>query len=61
MATLRVEIELGNDAFQPTPGPEASRLLRKAADWAQYAATGEDMYLYDVNGNKVGFVQVVED
>lgn len=46
MPKFIVQIDTGNDAFQPDPMPEISRILR--------AINCTSGYLYDTNGNRVG-------
>ena len=58
MATLRIEIDLGNAAFDDDPFPEVARIL------LQYARVATEIALltcklYDINGNRVGKAEIV--
>lgn len=65
--TLKVEIDLENDAFQPDAAEEAARILTETADLLR---TRQDrglevlaergVTLFDVNGNGVGGVFVTQ-
>ena len=62
MATLQIEINLGNAAFNDDPSQEAARIL---AHWARGILENgnqiiERQKLYDINGIRVGFVRVKE-
>jgi hypothetical protein len=52
-------LESGNDAFAGDPAPEIARLTHIVAE---RVAGGEgEGYLYDVNGNDVGYFRLEED
>lgn len=59
---LIITIHLGNAAFDPEPGPEVSRILRRLADLAERemitANVGWISVLRDINGNSVGTADV---
>ena len=50
-----VKIDTDNAAFDPDPGPELARILRRIADHIERGDT-YDMFqtILDVNGNDVG-------
>jgi hypothetical protein len=51
-----IRIETDNAAFDPDPGPEPARILRKLADRLEGGADlAESIRLMDYNGNTVGF------
>lgn len=58
---LRIEIELGNDAFRPESGKETARILRELASEFQDrdVLPDERMNLLDCNGNKCGFAKAI--
>lgn len=59
----RVEITIGNAAFNPEPGPELARILRKLAnriEWEYQEALGSEIRLLDYNGNAVGTAALSE-
>lgn len=62
---LKVEIEMGNAAFDGCEEQEASRILSEAADKLANGEAGvylgEKTPLRDINGNTVGYLMVVED
>jgi len=50
-----IQIETGNDAFQPDPAQEIARILRTLADKLEAGADlSEAITLRDYNGNNVG-------
>ncbi|CAK0779612.1 Jag_N domain-containing protein [Azospirillaceae bacterium] len=55
---LVIRIDMDNDAFQPDFAPELSRILRYLADLPQI-----DTFkgIYDVNGNKCGEIDLIEE
>lgn len=53
MAKFRLQIDMGNDAFVPDPGPEVARILREAATMIERGAW-EGRKVRDINGNTVG-------
>lgn len=63
-----VTISTDNDAFEPHPGPEVSRILHRAALAIEPATgaprisllTGNRLALIDRNGNKVGAIDVLD-
>ena len=53
--SFRLDLDLGNDAFDPDPRPEIARLLRQAALRVEHSsATYGEGKLMDANGNSVG-------
>jgi len=56
----KIEIEMGNAAFEDDPAPELVRILRKLAD--DIESSGADtLPLRDINGNRVGIFDVFAD
>jgi len=55
---VKITIDCDNEAFGDTPGMEVSRILRKTCDAMLYGIP-KDTILVDVNGNKVGKLEVV--
>lgn len=60
MATFRLFIDTDNDAFNPDPGPELARLLRKIADRIEDDVPDHYRTILDINGNDVGRYAVKE-
>ena len=58
MRRVKIEIKTENAAFHPEPGVEVARILRKAADTIE---SGGSPNIMDINGNKVGSIEVIED
>jgi hypothetical protein len=56
-ATFTVEVDVNNEAFQPTPWPELARIFQKLTDEMrkEYCAVN----ITDINGNKVGTTDFV--
>jgi hypothetical protein len=54
---LNIEINCENAAFEPEPGVECARILRKLADRLEKHV--RDYRLADYNGNVVGFAEVI--
>ncbi|HEU0197011.1 MAG TPA: hypothetical protein VFQ88_07305 [Nevskiaceae bacterium] len=53
---ITIKIETGNAAFDPEP-EEVARILRELADKVEKSRgveKGDEMSLFDANGNKVG-------
>lgn len=48
---IAIEFDLGNDAFQPEPGPEIARILRELADKFEQGQLPSSAW--DINGNTV--------
>jgi hypothetical protein len=62
--TLRLEIETTNAAFDGEAfGPELARILRELADDIEtdQMGPGDEVNLYDVNGNRVGTAWLGEE
>ena len=62
--TLKIEIEMDNEAFQPDNGGEAARILRALADTIDGDSLDSSDRLpglMDVNGNRVGSATVTQD
>lgn len=55
-----IRIDMDNDAFQPDYAPELSRILHSLAERAASAGKHFNSIL-DVNGNKCGTVDLLED
>lgn len=60
---LTITISTGGSAFEPTPEYELARLLRKCSSYLEAKAEFEDSVGYeiplmDINGNKVGTMEV---
>lgn len=60
-----IEIDLGNSAFDPDPSFEVARILNTTArklDEDDFSSPhGFEYFLFDSNGNKVGFATLKED
>lgn len=57
---ILIEIECGNDAFQPYPGFEVARILTELSDKINPTLDVDDeLSLFDKNGNNVGSVKVI--
>ena len=54
---ITITLETGNAAFDDAPATEIGRILRELADRIERDGIPPD-YLYDVNGNRVGRVDV---
>ena len=55
MAKYRIEIDMGNEAFQDgAEGAEVAAILRDLADECEDAGPAIDKVLKDLNGNAVG-------
>jgi len=50
----KIEINLDNDAFQPSAGPELARVLHNLADDLEDWPDADVIIIKDVNGNSVG-------
>lgn len=64
---FKLSITCDNAAFEDAPGDELARILRRLADRlesgapaSQFAARFDAVSLHDVNGNKVGFVRIMD-
>lgn len=49
-----IEIETGNAAFEPEPGPETARIIQALAESLKAGGRLLDRSLQDANGNTVG-------
>lgn len=56
--TLKIEINMDNDAFTARAGDEAARILRQIADRMEEPYAFDGFSIRDVNGNRVGKVNV---
>ena len=59
---VKIEVTMDNAAFESDPGIELGRILRQAVrmmenEGVQACANSS---LYDINGNKVGYVKVLK-
>lgn len=64
----QIEINLDNDAFQPSAGPELARIFRNLAndldgfvDGRYGAELPSACRIADINGNRVGRFEIEED
>jgi hypothetical protein len=57
----KIEINLNNDAFQPSAGPELARILRNLAQDLDDYPDALGIGVMDVNGNTVGNLEIVDD
>jgi|TARA_Y100000310_G_scaffold150484_1_gene149931 hypothetical protein len=59
----KIEIELDNDAFQPSAGPELARILRNLANDLDEYPDACEIVVADINGNSVGYFEIeqIED
>lgn len=58
-----ITVKMDNAAFEDNGnGNELARILEKAAAWAGSAilSAGDSKNLFDINGNKVGTLEVTE-
>ena len=59
---LTLEIKMDNAAFDnDAPGIEAARILREAAERLEEFGSDDFFFLMDINGNKVGELEVTEE
>lgn len=58
---LTIKINLENEAFQSEPSFEVVRILQKLVDKFKSSGQLEDTLLMDINGSKVGTVEIEED
>lgn len=60
MAKVTITLDTGNAAFEDDPRGEPARILRELASRiSDYGlANCEGLYLFDLNGNRVGSVTV---
>lgn len=62
----QIEVQMDNAAFERMPGDELARILREVARRVEHdslhlhAAVRHEYNLFDVNGNKVGFLVVTK-
>lgn len=63
MAKLRIVIGLDNSAFEPQAGAEIARILRELAEKFEAGSDGGrgNRVIRDINGNRVGRAEFVED
>ena len=64
MKKFIVEIDLGNDAFNPMPQYEVARILNTVSrkiDEHDFQENDRSFFLFDCNGNKVGSVTYTEN
>jgi len=60
MRCVKIIIETENDAFQPEPNDELSRILRDLAkNIATKRTLAEPITIRDINGNKVGRLRIM--
>ncbi len=59
----KIEINLDNDAFQPSAGPELARILRRLAIDLDEHPDAYEIVVADINGNSVGHFEIeqIED
>lgn len=62
---INLAIECNNAAFEDSPGTEVARILRHFADRVENSSDLYDKWdaypLHDINGNRVGRVDVKEN
>ncbi len=59
MAKIKIEIDLGNVAFEDSPMLEVSRILAQLGDRLVDCGTPpRPIALYDINGNRVGEAKI---
>ena len=59
MAKFKIEIDLGNAAFEDSPMVEVSRILGHLAKELKDCDTlASPLALYDINGNRVGEAKI---
>lgn len=56
MNTIQITIKTDSSAFEPEPGPELARILRRVAEMAENYGPPIGLYLYDINNIEVGKV-----
>jgi hypothetical protein len=64
MPKLIIQIDMNNAAFDDEPMDETSRILRafcKRITEMEAIEPGDYVSLYDIDGNRVGFAQCVEN
>ena len=60
MTTLRIDINIDNDAFGEVPGDEACRILKDYANLIGFLGDLPNKTLKDINGNTVGSATVID-
>lgn len=55
-----ITIEVDNDAFQPEPSKELARILKELSDKISHKGIEDKRPLYDINGNNVGWLEVMK-
>ena len=57
----KIEINLDNDAFQPSAGPELARILRNLANDLDEHPDAYGIVVADINGNSVGHFEIEKE
>ena len=58
MKVFKMQVEMENAAFEDNP-EELRRIVRKASSTCELLHDGSRVSLFDANGNKVGFMEIV--
>ena len=58
MKVFRMQVEMENAAFEDNP-EELQRIARKAASTVDLLREESRVSLFDANGNKVGFMEII--
>lgn len=58
LKVFKMQVEMENAAFEDNP-EELQRIVRKAASTCELLHDGSRVSLFDVNGNKVGFMEII--
>lgn len=56
--TLKITIDMDNEAFSHGPLREAKRIINEAL--REFSVKHGDAVLHDINGNAVGKIEVIE-
>ena len=58
MKVFKMQVEMENAAFEDNP-EELQRIVRQAASTCERLHDGSRVSLFDANGNKVGFMEII--
>ena len=58
MKVFKMQVEMENAEFEDNP-EELRRIVRKAASTYELLHDGSRVSLFDANGNKVGFMEII--
>ena len=58
MKVFKMQVEMENAVFEDNP-EELQRIMRQAASTCELLHDGSRVSLFDANGNKVGFMEII--